>query len=119
MYMYIHHVLHFPHAGMLMWFCQDAKAVQRICKGGENIKAEETNKESIPDDVVDVNIAILENFFAKDAWTIVQHGGRELQKLTSISVPLLHHILNIVELKRKEWQCGACTQITAKANMIM
>ena len=92
----------FSHAGMLMWFCQDTKVVQRICEGGESIKAVETNKESIPDDVVDANIAILENFFAKDAWTIVQHGGRELQKLIPISVPLLYQIPNTVELKCKE-----------------
>ena len=104
---------------MLMWFCPDTKVVQRICKGGESIQVVETNIESVLDDVVDVDVSILEKFFAKDAWTIVQHAGREAQMLISISVLLLLHISNIVDLKCKEWQCRACAAITAKANMIM
>ena len=47
-------------AGILMWFCQDTKVVQRICEGGENIQAVETNIESVPDDVVDVDVSILD-----------------------------------------------------------
>ena len=64
---------------MLLWFCQDTQVLQRICKGGENIKQAEVeaNKDCIPDDVVDTDITVLEKFFAQDAWPVVQHAGKE------------------------------------------
>ena len=61
---------------MLLWVCQDALMLQRICEGGEGIQEAEveTNKANIPDDVVDADIAMLEKFFTKDAWRAVQHA---------------------------------------------
>ena len=46
---------------MLLWFCQDAQVLQRICEGGEGKKEAEveTNKESVPDDVVDADVTVL------------------------------------------------------------
>ena len=64
---------------MLLWFCQDAQVLQRICKNGRSIQEEvQANKESVPDDGVDADITILEKFFTKDAWTLVKHAGEEL-----------------------------------------
>ena len=81
--MYMYNITFFSHAGMLLWFCQDAQLLQRICEGGRSIQKEvQANKESIPDDVVDADITILEKFFAKDAWTVVQHAGEELKNTT-------------------------------------
>ena len=69
---------------MLLWFCEDAQVLQRICEGGRSIQEEEVqaNKESIPDNVVDADITILEKFFTKDAGSVVKHAGEELQNTT-------------------------------------
>ena len=54
---------------MLLWFCQDAQVLQGICEdeAGKEEAEVETNKESIPDDVVNADVTIKEKFLAKDA----------------------------------------------------
>ena len=84
---------------MLLWFCQDALVLQRICEGGEGIKEAEieTNKENIPNDVVDVDIALLEKFFAKDTWRAVQHAAKLIR-----NYPVILEIFAVVNNSRSK-----------------
>lgn len=67
-----------------MWF-SDKSAVDRVTNGGPAIqkKEVESDKDRIPDEVLENNISAIKTFFTKDAWQTIQETSKDSHYLES------------------------------------
>ena len=60
----------------------------------------------IPDNIIDIDTSIVEQYMEEDAW-------EELQQIIKT-----FHMLHLVHRKQSEWMCTVCHPCTTEANMI-
>ena len=73
--LYLHMYMYICRSATLMILCKQ-RVVERVCKGSGAHVVDEKDLNEIPDEIIDRNLASIQQYFSKGAWATLERRGK-------------------------------------------